>query len=73
MAAKKKTAKKGCNCIALANKRLEEDNTRLSTSYFIFSGKTLPIIATEKIDASKRGKPVSITPAYCPFCGQEYE
>ncbi|PZA12440.1 hypothetical protein DNX69_10710 [Rhodopseudomonas palustris] len=46
-------------------------NTRLSFG-FSRSGNRLitrPIIATEKINPRGKGKPATVVPSYCPFCG----
>lgn len=65
-----------CDCITKVNEHLAERNTQVTTtigvkgSTFAFYGVR---IETHKIDNHKRGKPVSLTAAYCPFCGEKYD
>jgi hypothetical protein len=67
-----------CNCIEDINKKLEEmgNNTILDIPFsYGFDGihrVERVRIATAKRDEKVRKKPISIQPAYCPFCGVEY-
>jgi hypothetical protein len=65
-----------CDCIKRINEYLEPKNTQVTPTIAV-SGNTFQFlgvrIETQKIDTSKRGKPVSLIAAYCPFCGQKYE
>lgn len=65
-----------CNCIEDVNKKLAEmgKNTKLDIP-ITFSGKLSAdrvAIKTCKLDDGKREKPITVTPAYCPFCGKLY-
>ena len=63
-----------CKCIDEVNVRLEEYNTRLVIPLvFSISGSPkMVIVATEKIETKKRGKPMRLYATYCPFCGSPY-
>ena len=65
-----------CDCITLVNEKLAEYNTQLSLTIALRDG-TLKVegvrIETHKINDKQRGKPMAITAAYCPFCGEKYE
>lgn len=56
-------------CLKAADKSLAPKNTRLSYAFDILAGNARLIVATEKIDSVRRGKPVKIMASYCPFCG----
>lgn len=65
-----------CGCIGAINDHLKQHNTQLATSFSLApdggDAAELPIIAVEKIDTKKRGRPVHIVPTFCPFCGTKY-
>ena len=68
-----------CNCIEEVNKQLKEmgKNTQLDIPISLNMGKgkfnaPTVIIKTVKLDSSKRQKPISIMPSFCPFCGEKY-
>lgn len=65
-----------CNCLALTQEALKEHNTCLVTTmqFNPKSGKmrSLPQLATEKMDKKSRKKPITVIPAYCPICGEKY-
>lgn len=70
-------AKAQCNCIALVNKRLEDENTELDTTFSInfVTGKIsyhLPV-KTRKInpELNKRKRMKTVYGVYCPFCGRK--
>lgn len=72
-----------CECFDQVNAQLAEHNTRLVRSMRWTRAHTcLPgdgtridfefgnvILATEKLDTKKRGRPMPVIAAYCPFCG----
>jgi len=71
-----------CNCIEEINKKLEEmspdNNTKLDIPFtWSTSGSISRVdrvrIVTCKRDDKIRKKPISIQPAYCPFCGLVYD
>jgi|MudIll2142460700_1097286.scaffolds.fasta_scaffold1681151_1 hypothetical protein len=62
-----------CDCYEKINQQLATRNTRL-TPGMIWKSDTIVtrmIVATEKVDAKKVGKPATIFGAYCPFCGEK--
>jgi hypothetical protein len=67
-----------CNCIKEINAKLVEagKNTRLDIpitwSFIDQLDASWVAIKTCKLDDSKREKPVTLLPAYCPFCGEAY-
>ena len=66
-----------CDCIEKVNKLLEDKNTKLDVPimYTIdkrFSADRVKIV-TVKRDDKNRKKPIPVTPAYCPFCGNSYD
>lgn len=60
-------------CFDQADAKLADRNTRLSYMFGISptGAGTFLRIATEKVDTSKRGKPVNMAATYCPFCGKK--
>lgn len=65
-----------CDCIKLVNEHLADRNTKVNRTIAYQQGELKvmgAIISTFKVDEKKRGKPVSLTAAYCPFCGEKYE
>jgi hypothetical protein len=63
-----------CDCIKQVNDLLATKNTRLSQAYNLSGSKNpLLMIKTEKLDDSKRQKPVKMFASFCPFCGEEYQ
>lgn len=65
-----------CNCHGRINAKLKEKNARLVTGFHLAADSIMkslpPIIALEKIDTSKRGKPPILIATYCPFCGERF-
>jgi hypothetical protein len=62
------------DCIEKMNALLAPYNTQL-LPVFQFS-EDMPqriVIATDKLDAKKRGKPMLLYAKYCPMCGQNLE
>ena len=75
MAKRKPT--KDCTCAHQADLQLEPHNARLQRDFLIDTTKgTIDnsplIIATEKIDKKKRGKPPTVYASFCPICGKKY-
>ncbi len=76
-----------CDCVGLVNAQLAKHNTRLVRSVYWTKAHTcLPndgtridiefgnvLLATEKLDTSKRGKPLPVIAAHCPFCGVSWK
>ena len=61
-------------CFVKLNERLAEDNARLAMGFMITESMSLRsrlLVATEKIDKSKRKAPPSVVASYCPFCGEK--
>jgi hypothetical protein len=61
-----------CKCIEQADKALAPRNTKLDLAYVFPSFTAYPQIATTKVDPKERGRAVTVTPSYCPFCGVKY-
>jgi hypothetical protein len=64
-----------CGCIDRINAKLKERNTELSTCFDLentTAGHRL-LVGTNKIDRSKRGRPVLAVATFCPFCGEKME
>lgn len=70
-----------CDCREAVNKRLAFSNARIATGFVLntkddgpIAGMDLapPMIALEKIDEKKRGKPPTLLATCCPFCGERY-
>lgn len=65
-----------CDCITKVNEKLTEYNTQVSSTIALRAG-TLKFVGvrieTHKINEKQRGKPMAITAAFCPFCGERYE
>lgn len=59
-----------CTCADKADALLAPKNTRISWA-FGQTGSHLHV-ATVKIDPKKRGNPVRLMCAYCPFCGEKW-
>jgi hypothetical protein len=54
------------------NEKLAEHNGRLATGFLIRGDMSVGmrlLLATEKLDTSKRKKVPHVTAAFCPFCG----
>jgi hypothetical protein len=68
-----------CNCIEEVNKKLYEQNLRLSGYAFIMpTFKPVFTITTEWIDPDKapkgrKNRPMSMFVSHCPFCGKPVE
>ena len=63
-----------CDCIEICNKALRESgrNTELELPMYLDNRPLRVFIKTQKMDSKKRLGPVSLTAAYCPFCGEAY-
>lgn len=70
-----------CTCLIELNRKLVDSgrNTRIVLPILVdfTTGKQTrgggAVVATEKIDTSKRGKAALLFASYCPFCGEKYE
>ncbi len=65
-----------CDCMRLVNEKLSAHNGRLSTGFQITPDmgiKMRLLLATEKLDKTKRKPVPSVTASYCPFCGTKAE
>lgn len=66
-----------CECLKIVDAQLEKFNTRVGTAFSISKDLSVMsldiVIASEKIDTKKRGRPRTIVAAYCPFCGIKRE
>lgn len=61
-----------CDCMKQINEKLAEHNGRLATGFQIREDMSVGmrlLMATEKIDPTKRKKVPHVTAAFCPFCG----
>jgi hypothetical protein len=76
MAARKATGADGCECMSRIDGALREHNTKLAVTFCLSADlgapDVLPIVATEKIDRTLRGKTRTVLPTFCPFCGMRY-
>ena len=62
-----------CNCIKITNDGLREKyNSYVNTTISLTGGPQMVVLATEKDDTTKRGKPITLVATYCPFCGEKY-
>jgi hypothetical protein len=65
-----------CDCVEKINKMLEPGGHRLNTAINFDGRPEVPLISLIRTDAwkieSRRGKPSSFWPSYCPFCGEKY-
>lgn len=61
------------SCFTKADEKLAPKNTRLGYMFGISptNAGTFLRIATEKVDPSKRGRPINMAAIYCPFCGKK--
>jgi len=62
-----------CDCIERINKKLAERNTELSTCFSLDSPgmKHELLVATNKVDKTKKGRVILATATFCPFCGEK--
>jgi hypothetical protein len=61
-----------CNCVDKIDVQLAAKNTRIKHIFVINKDVGMAIgVETEKVDRSKRGKPVTMLAAFCPFCGRK--
>jgi hypothetical protein len=61
-----------CDCIKMVNEELAKSNTRLLTTIpWKTSIAIRPLLRTEKLDPKDRTGPITLTAAFCPFCGEE--
>jgi hypothetical protein len=59
-------------CVLRINAYLAKHNTQISSGIsFSNQDRELIQIATCKVDASKRGRPVTFWASFCPFCGND--
>jgi hypothetical protein len=66
-----------CNCIQEIDEKLKQmspdNNTKLDIPFWTSNSKVDRVrIMVCKRDEKVRKKPISIQPAYCPFCGIAY-
>ncbi len=64
--------KANCKCIDTIDEMLAKHNTKLDVVLFI-TGDCVASIATIKKDKKKSGKPKTMLPSFCPFCGVKYD
>jgi hypothetical protein len=62
-----------CECIRLVNESIAEHNSKLCLALYLSSKPPRVLISTERLDTSKRGKSISLTSSFCPFCGKNYD
>lgn len=68
-----------CECIEQFDKQMLEHNTKISVPLLISergkfnTASRRAFVRTEKVNDSKRGKPISVLSSFCPFCGKKYE
>lgn len=65
-----------CDCMKLVNERLSADNCRLATGFQITKDMGVQmrlLVATEKIDKTRRKPVPKVVASYCPFCGARAE
>lgn len=64
-----------CNCIKEVNSQLAEHNGKLAIAFGLTadmaSMKMRLMIATEKVDKTKRKPVPALTASFCPFCGEK--
>jgi hypothetical protein len=60
-------------CITQMNAHLAAKNTRLTFAMELPSGVELLVVATEKVDAGIRGRPVRAMATFCPWCGEKVD
>ena len=62
-----------CECLKTINEQLKAKNTEVSTAFAVNPDLSemhhVILVASNKVDSSKRGRPVQISATYCPFCG----
>lgn len=61
-----------CNCIELVDAELVEHNTQINVTMTLGQKPLRARVDTHKIDDHKRGRPMTVTATYCPFCGKKY-
>lgn len=61
-----------CDCRAKMDNELRASNCRVSIGLLIIGNALVarPVVATEKLDKSKRKPPPQVFASYCPFCGE---
>lgn len=66
-----------CTCIADINAKLAPDHTLNCTLAFRAGEVERPIIGLVRRDTwkleTRRNKPSSFLPSFCPFCGEKYQ
>lgn len=77
MSTPKATGADGCECMSRIDGVLREHNTKLAVSFCLSADLStadiLPIVATEKVHRTLRGKPRTVLATFCPFCGMRYK
>jgi len=72
--AAKKRAVKSCACVENVNKELAKQNEQLDLVFRMGTPEGVyPIVATMKLDTTKRTKRRVLVPTFCPFCGRKYK
>lgn len=65
-----------CDCIKKMNEHLQQYNGRLATGIQVTQDMGLKqryLMATEKIDRTKRKPVPSVMCSHCPFCGEKLD
>lgn len=61
-----------CNCISEINSQLEQYNSALEVTLPLKAGaRSRIILSTRKLDTKKKGKAITLTGSFCPFCGSD--
>lgn len=62
-----------CECVERINGAIKDKNTEISIAFSLDDKMDLDgsiLVATNKIDKSKKGKPIMAVASFCPFCGK---
>ena len=65
-----------CECVSKINEKIAPGNARIEQSLVITPDLGLKVrilIATERIDKTKRKPVPRVVASYCPFCGEELQ
>lgn len=65
-----------CDCLKTFNEGLEKHNGRVATGFQItetLGVRMRVLVATEKIDKTKRKPVPAVLASHCPFCGEKFE
>lgn len=63
-----------CKCFETVNASLAQQNGRLAVAFQItgeLGVRSRLLVATEKIDKTKRKSPPTVAANFCPFCGEK--